>query len=177
MEEGPSSSGASGLLANLPSKGVFVQHNTTAKGRMASYVCTHDTQAPKDQVIATDQSTAALIRVLQKKDAARVETAKGKRPAGADAEAGGAKKKMAIAPKLTSALNAGASAPASGSGANASSKAKFEMMSQDQLKKMTNKELQELCKSRGMVGSGKKEELLRRLLDHQRKIKRASQPS
>eukprot|EP00879_Flechtneria_rotunda_P007991 GHRR01008372.1.p1 GENE.GHRR01008372.1~~GHRR01008372.1.p1 ORF type:complete len:235 (+),score=97.59 GHRR01008372.1:141-845(+) len=45
----------------------------------------------------------------------------------------------------------------------------------DQLKCNTNKELVELLKARNCPVSGKKDELIRRLLDYQRRLKRAAQ--
>jgi hypothetical protein len=54
---------------------------------------------------------------------------------------------------------------------------KHPMFSSEQLQVKTVKELGGLLAARGLPVSGKKLDLIRRLLDYQRRVKKASQPS
>jgi len=71
---------AASSLANLPSRGNFVDENCNLSlSESPVYICHHDTQAPEHQRIRTDP-TNILIRGLKMKKAADAQAnAKGKR--------------------------------------------------------------------------------------------------
>lgn len=98
------------------------------------------------------------------------------------AAAGGAQKKLAVSANLLAGVAAAqAVAPAaaggastSGQNAGAGSDYKRVAFSQDELKAKTVKELQDALKQRGMPISGKKEVLMQRILEFQRRQKLAA---
>lgn len=98
------------------------------------------------------------------------------------AAAGGAQKKLAVSANLLAGVAAARGvAPAaagdastSGQNAGAGSDYKRVVFSQDELKAKTVKELQDALKQRGMPISGKKEVLMQRILDFQRRQKLAA---
>jgi hypothetical protein len=60
-------------------------------------------------------------------------------------------------------------------GSGSSSSSKHRMFSVEELKGMVNKELVELLRARSCPVSGSKTELVKRLLDYQRRLKKATQ--
>jgi hypothetical protein len=82
-------------------------------------------------------------------------------------------KTAAVSP-AAAAAGAGKLGAAGGAGAGSSS-SKHRMFSVDELKGMTNKELVDLLRVRSCPVSGSKTELIKRLLDYQRRLKKATQ--
>ncbi|KAG2431640.1 hypothetical protein HYH02_013217 [Chlamydomonas schloesseri] len=158
-------------LKNLPSKGPL-RELAVIPANAPTYIATHDTAPPKDQVIHTDSSTAALIRIV-KKSAGKAQAGKGKQAAGADAAATSGKR----AHEPSSAADGGDERPAkkaaggvtSGAGGAApAAKLPVASFTAEQLKAKTIPQLKELLKARGLAVSGAKDELIRRIVDHQR---------
>ena len=74
------------------------------------------------------------------------------------------------------ALGAGAAVAGSGGGGSSIS-LKHTMYSSEQLQVKTVKELGGLLAARGLPVSGKKLDLIKRMMEYQRRVKKASQPS
>lgn len=194
-------------LANLPFNGLLQQPEALGglKQRLRTYICTGETPGPGPQIVSTDQSTAAWVRVLKKKEQSinssrkipASSDAKAKRPLENKPDEGPSKKLSLFAsppaatlqPRGFGAINRptgqGLQAANITSGREALEQSAGAAQPQgprrtftfEELKVKSNKDLQELLKSRGLPVTGKKEELLRRLMDYQRRMKRAQQPS
>ncbi|KAJ6797681.1 Uncharacterized protein M6B38_215975 [Iris pallida] len=152
---------ASGLLANLPSRGLLSSTVLSSNlGGIRVYVCDHDTSPPEEQVIKTN-TTNILIRALQTnkqksdaKDAASKhvkESNKGKRSAGRSLES------------RTSAKRANTAGASSSTRVGGSSSG----FSEETLQGMTVERLRGLLKERGLSNKGKKDELISRLRDEE----------
>lgn len=160
-------------LSNLPARGLPVSCEAVAT---TTYIATHDTQPPPHQIVQTDQSTTALLRLIRKAKAGAQAAAgtqkgaprkttddalKGKRTAEATDERPNKK------PNTAGPNTAGAAAPA---GTQAK---RLPALTADELKSRTIPQLQELLRERTLPVSGRKEELIRRLIDHGRAAKLA----
>ncbi|KAG2426910.1 hypothetical protein HXX76_012697 [Chlamydomonas incerta] len=164
-------------LKDLPSKGPL-RELAVIPPNATTYIATHDTAPPKDQVIHTDSSTAALLRVVRK-GVSKPQTGKGKQASGAEAAPTTGKRAHEPSaegseerPAKKKAAGAGGSGPAvtAPAGKPVLPVASF---TAEQLKAKTIPQLKELLKARGLAVSGAKDELIRRIVDHQRANKYA----
>lgn len=150
-------------LLNLPSRGTFLSANAGVVicQRPEQYVCTHNTAPPSNQIIINDPNES-LAAWYKKGQPCGKDAAKGKRPGPtpASGETPAAKKQHTVGPPVV-----GSSTP---QGTSA-----LVHFSQEELKAKTVRELTEILKARGLPTSGKKDELIRRVVDYQRKQKRA----
>ena len=136
------------------------------------YIADHSTAPPQDQVVKTDPSSL-LIKTLQKqvprdatkKKAGRAAADKGKRPADAPAEPGNAAKR---GPGASGASPSTASGPSTSAGAGPSipqpASADYNRL---RLQSKTVKDLQAILKAWGLPISGKKEDLIDRIMEKQ----------
>ncbi|KAG2500505.1 hypothetical protein HYH03_001282 [Edaphochlamys debaryana] len=154
-------------LLDLPSRGPLPESEVPQVRDPPHYICTHDTKPPLGQTITTEQGTSALLRVvLRKRDSTAVSkkseaaqpTAAGKRPPADDA--GGKEARPSKKP------NTGAK--------EAVPAAALTVYTADQLKSKTIPQLKELLRARSLAVSGAKDELVRRIIDHQRAQKEAA---
>ncbi|KAK9809951.1 hypothetical protein WJX72_002364 [[Myrmecia] bisecta] len=184
------------MLANLPCRGTLV---APAPGAVISrspptYVCAHETEPPDDQVVTTDP-THILIRSQQNKKKAE-QRAKQERGKGVDKGKGAAadkgkgaaadrgKRPAAAAPaeqpagtKRQHTEGAGTSKSAEEAGPSGSgTAARSVRYTVQQLQAKTNKDLADLLKSRGQAARGRKEDLVKRILDLQEREQKASKP-
>ncbi|XP_020262595.1 uncharacterized protein LOC109838569, partial [Asparagus officinalis] len=149
------SGGASSLLSDLPSRGLFSSTVLSSSlGGMRVYVCDHDTSPPEEQVIKTN-TTNILIRALQiNKQKTDLKEAtkpnKGKRSAGRALE------------ERTPAKKANTASSSSGARHEGSSATEF---TEKKLQSMTVERLRLQLRERGLSPKGKKDELISRLRD------------
>ncbi|PNG93973.1 hypothetical protein TSOC_015276 [Tetrabaena socialis] len=159
------------MLADLQDLPARPRHSGSELALPSSrpYICTHETAPPAHQVILTDQSTSALLRIVRKPTRVAA-AAVGKK--GADAKGAGKRTLAETGAAPTSERPAKkANAAAAEAGAAASRPASLAAFTADELKAKTIPLLKELLKARGLPVSGAKEELIRRLIDHQRAAK------
>ncbi|GLC47398.1 hypothetical protein PLESTB_001959600 [Pleodorina starrii] len=155
-------------LNNLPARRL-TPCNTVFRTYPCSYVCTHDTEPPDGQVIHTDQSTSALLRIVKKRESSAVGVRKGaevknvKRPVDTGS-ADATDERPAKKPNVGTANGAAKANPT----ANPSSQHPTASFTADELKAKTVPQLKELLRARGLPVSGAKDELVRRLVDYQR---------
>lgn len=163
-------------LADLPSSGrVYAIDPIAQQRRPALYVCTHSTDPQPLQVIHTDQSTASLLRVIKRRPPAVVPpsggggaaVAAGGAPGLAGQTAGGAGPRKRVGGDAAAGPS-GQPAPKKQAAQSAAGGAPHKAYTAQELGSKPNKELQELLSARGLPISGRKEELARRLMDHQR---------
>lgn len=156
-----------GFLDNLPSRGtlVAVQPGAAFSAPPALYIADHDT-APQ-QVVKND-TTSHLVRTLQnkklKEEAKRKGKAadKGKRPV-EEGEGGRPAKRPAAGDGGPGPSNA-----AGGSGGASVPDPATSSFNRLGLLSRTIKELQHVLKAWNLTVSGKKDDLIQRILDHQR---------
>lgn len=148
-------------LQSLPCRGVLSDSldGGLAIYRPTPYVCVTEKQQGSCQTITSESNTALLIRLFKKKPTTGI------KPSSEPANVG---KRPAIAP---------AENPSKKANTTAQSEAHRQAYTQEELKAKSVKELQELLKARSLSSIGRKEELLRRLIDYQRRVKLASQPA
>lgn len=166
-------------MEKLPSRGVLsnLQGSRIAYKEAAQYVCTHDTAPPVNQVITTDTSADSMLKLLKRDKAAAKPAqtdAKGKRPLNA------ADRLQQPAVKQARVADAAAGPgppPAPPASASAGPQQRATSFTLDELNKKTVKDLQDLLRARSLQTAGRKDELVRRLLDYQRRQRLASQPS
>ncbi|PNW86831.1 hypothetical protein CHLRE_02g097334v5 [Chlamydomonas reinhardtii] len=161
-------------LKDLPSKGPLRELAAIPANCAHTYIATHDTAPPKDQVIHTDNSTAALIRIVRK-GASKPQTGKGKQAAGVEAAPTTGKRthEASAADGDERPTKKAAGAGTSGAAAVAKLLLPIATFTAEQLKAKTIPQLKELLKARGLAVSGAKDELIRRIVDHQRANKYA----
>mmetsp|Transcript_31119 Transcript_31119/g.69153 ORF Transcript_31119/g.69153 Transcript_31119/m.69153 type:complete len:178 (+) Transcript_31119:83-616(+) len=171
-------------LTKLPSRGILPAVDCIGwQRRVSPYVCTHDTEPPASQVVTTDNSTTALIRLLKKQQTAtasrRTGDNKGKRPlddkSGQDT-APAAKKPSTPAFLQQQLLQQAPRGQDDKPVAKPVQDTKI-VFTQEALKLKSNKDLQELLRARGLPTKGNKAEMMQRLIEYQRRQKKASQPS
>ncbi|EFJ48284.1 hypothetical protein VOLCADRAFT_60634 [Volvox carteri f. nagariensis] len=155
-------------LKNLPAR-CLASCSLVFRTEPTYYLCTHGSQPPEGQIIHTDQSTSALLRIVRKRESSAVTLKKcaelkdGKRPHESMA-AGGAEGQPAKK------LNTGAAAVAAKASqvSGLSQHLTTTSLTAEELKAKTVPQLKELLRARGLAVSGAKDELVRRLVDHQR---------
>lgn len=153
-------------LYNLPSR-QKAHDNLPFRTQPQSYVCTHDTQPPDGQNIRTDQSTLALIRIVKRREVSANGIPKsaivkiGKRPL----DSGGV---AAAEDRIAKKHNSGAAAGALKTGVPGGSSQHPVTWTADELKSKTVPQLKDLLRALSLAVSGTKDELVRRLVDHQR---------
>lgn len=162
------------FLDNLPSRGNLT---ATVPGQSLykapqTYLAQHPTAPPEEQVITTDPENV-LLRVL--KLSQKREGPKGK----ADKAKAGDKSKRPAAEAAegvpTSKRHNAQAATADGD-AGSSRGAKGEKYTLQELQGKTNKALMDLLKDKGQSTKGKKEDLVKRIMDYQKREAIASQP-
>ncbi|PRW56014.1 SAP domain-containing [Chlorella sorokiniana] len=162
------------FLENLPSRGtlVAVQPGAAFTAPPPAYIADHDT-APQ-QVVKNDQ-TSVLIRTLQnkkaKEEAKRKQTKaadKGKRPAAAAADDGEGGGRASKRPAAAAAGDGAGPSGAAGSSVPDPGQSSFTRLG---LVQKTIKELQNVLKAWNLPVSGKKDDLIQRILDHQKSAK------
>ncbi|KAG1664009.1 hypothetical protein FOA52_010525 [Chlamydomonas sp. UWO 241] len=189
-------------LSNLPASGLLSADVSCIvwdkRGGAGARPFTGGDGVPEDgeqQVLENDNATESLVRILRRQQDAKARSAAAaapqqrggvKRPAeGAAGGAGGGQKRLAIAPSLASGAAgpsrgaapgaglSGAAGPSGAGGADTNSNSK-RVYSQEELRSRSVKELSELCKARNLPVTGKKEVLMGRLIDLQRRQKQAA---
>jgi hypothetical protein len=156
-------------LADLPNRGILGSNGFQWTKVTASAARTADVDP--DQVLTTENTTEALLRILRTqrqggsgKHGAKMPLEKQKRPID-NVEASKQKKQN------------NSSAPAQPPPSNTTNDASKKVYAAEELKGKTVKELQDLLKARSMPISGKKEALMQRLIDFQRRQKSAAEVS
>jgi SAP domain len=156
-------------LANLPSSGLLPDSDIVWQRRSKPFIHISAENSAPEQVLENDNATESLLRILKQDGGAagkqQATDAKGKRPL-EHAEPTG-RKKMAIAPNLAGPSGAGGAGPS-----GVDTKRTF---TQEELKAKTVKDLQDILKARGMPVSGKKDALMQRMIDFQRRQRVAAQ--
>ncbi|GIM09910.1 hypothetical protein Vretimale_13709, partial [Volvox reticuliferus] len=152
-------------LNNLPTRRLSCS-NAAFRTYPCSYVCVHDTQPPEGQIIQTDQSTPAFLRIVKKRKTLANGSKKdasvkdGKRPLEQAGAAASTDKRPA---KKANTGSTKANLPAGSSQHPVTAR-----MTADELKAKTIPQLKELLKAQCLPVSGTKDELIRRWVDHQR---------
>ena len=207
---------ASSSLSNLPSRGIFSGEAFSWNKRPVSAPVRAASDAAPDQVLTTDDSTEALVRILKRQQHATAAT-KGKatpatntnkRPMDPPPTGPSGQKRPVNAFGLaagtaatgTPRMGSGSMAPAAGGGGGGAgpsgttpgaaaeeaagpsvaaaaanrTASRTASYSQEELRGKSIKELQELLKARGLPVSGKKEALMQRVVDYQRRQKMAA---
>eukprot|EP00887_Chlorella_sp_A99_P001386 scaffold8.g1386.t1 len=160
-------------LEGLPSRGtlVSIQPGAVFSAPPAPYIADHDTAPPVHQVVRSDP-TSLLIRTLHtkkaKEEAKRKQAKaadKGKRPAD-DGEGGRSAKRPAHDAAGPSGGGAGPSGagPGTAAGLPPPTQTHYTKLG---LQSKTIKELQAILKSWNLAVSGKKDDLIARIFDHQ----------
>lgn len=168
------------LLAALPNKGTVTAENPALDTTQLFRPYTFTDTSHQPQEVRTDQSTAALIRVIRKRPTGGAAASKvpAKRPPSSDlqppskklqtAQAGPSSQQPQGQNRASTAGPSKAAQPAVASGASDATRA----FSFEQLKTMKAAELKDVGKAKGVKKlSGNKDELIRRILDHQRAAK------
>lgn len=130
-----------------------VQAGSGFSGRPVSYVATHETTPPAGQVVTTDE-TSLLIRCLQSKKRAK------SLPSTSDGAPRSGKRKADGDHQIENKRRGN-------DGASGSAAAVQTVYSMEALSQMTVKELQEILSRKSQPVSGKKTDLIRRILDGQ----------
>jgi len=152
-------------LANLPSKGNLTALQTSCVvAPPGAYIAVTTTSF---NVVKNDDSTESLIRIIKGRKPSASKPAsgntvtnesKGKRT-NEDYREGLPSKKVNTTQAAAGTVEAGGSR---------------QVFTQDELNKKTAKELQQVLKARSLPVTGRKEELVRRIVDYQRRLKRAA---
>ncbi|GIL87881.1 hypothetical protein Vretimale_6256 [Volvox reticuliferus] len=156
-------------LNNLPTRQLGSLNAAFCWTYPCSYLCLHDTQPPEGQIIKTDQSTSALLRIVKKRETLANCSKKGasvkvgKRPLEQACVVGTDERPTKMANTGSTSGFAKANLP-TGSSQHPVTAA----LTADELKAKTIPQLKELLKARCLPVSGTKDELIRRLIDHQR---------
>lgn len=154
------------LTATIPGQSLYKQPQT--------YLAQHPTAPPAEQIITTDPENV-LLRVLKlaqrregpKSKADKAKAAdKSKRPASEGAEGAPASKKQ----------NTQANAATAENDVGSSKGSKSDSFSLHELQGKTNKALMDLLRDKGQSTKGKKEDLVKRIMDYQKREAIASRP-
>ncbi|GIL63704.1 hypothetical protein Vafri_17593, partial [Volvox africanus] len=155
-------------LDNLPTRRLS-SCNAAFRTNPYTYVCVHDTQPPEGQIIKTDQSTYALLRIVKKREPLGNVIKKGasvkdvKRPLEQASAVGTDERPTKKANTGSTNGAAKANLPAGSSQHPVTA-----ILTADEMKAKTIPQLKELLRARCLPVSGTKDELIRRLVDHQR---------